>query len=87
MHTGENLNKCIQCDYASSRAGDLRTHMKNMHKITQPFHTQLWLHLKTHIKNELTIFLKYHLAHLNLCVWIPMTIWPCIKVFNMDRTG
>ena len=27
-HTGEKSNKCIQCDYASSLAGNLRTHMK-----------------------------------------------------------
>ena len=27
-YTGEKSNKCKQCDYASSQAGDLRTHLK-----------------------------------------------------------
>ena len=27
-HSGEKPNKCNQCDYASYRAGDLRTHLK-----------------------------------------------------------
>ena len=27
MHSGEKSNKCNQCDFASSRAGNLRTHM------------------------------------------------------------
>ena len=27
MHSRENSNKCNQCDFASSRAGNLRTHM------------------------------------------------------------
>ena len=27
-HSGEKSNKCIQCDYVSSRAGDLRKHLK-----------------------------------------------------------
>ena len=27
-HSGEKSNKCNQCDYASSRAGDLRRHLK-----------------------------------------------------------
>ena len=27
-HTGEKLNKCSQCDYASSQAGHLRRHLK-----------------------------------------------------------
>ena len=28
MHSGEKLNKCNQCDYASSQAGHLRRHLK-----------------------------------------------------------
>ena len=28
MHSGEKSNKCNQCDYASSEAGDLRKHLK-----------------------------------------------------------
>ena len=28
MHNGEKSNKCNQCDYASSRASDSRTHLK-----------------------------------------------------------
>ena len=28
MHSGEKSNKCNQCDFASSRAGDLRRHLK-----------------------------------------------------------
>ena len=28
MHRGEKSNKCNQCDYASSNAGNLRTHLK-----------------------------------------------------------
>ena len=27
MHSGEKSNKCNQCEFASSRAGNLRTHM------------------------------------------------------------
>ena len=27
-HTGEKSSKCIQCDYASSQAGNLKTHLK-----------------------------------------------------------
>ena len=27
-HSEERLNKCNQCDYASSRAGNLKTHLK-----------------------------------------------------------
>ena len=42
------------------------TYEINTHEITQPFHTQLWINLKTHIKNELAIFLKYHLS---VCVF------------------
>ena len=66
IHSGEKLNKCNQCDYASSWAGDLRTYEINTHEITQPFHTQLWINLTTHIRNELAIFLKYHLS---VCVF------------------
>merc|ERR1712243_308799 len=28
LHSGEKSNKCNQCDYASSFASDLRTHLK-----------------------------------------------------------
>ena len=28
IHSGEKSKKCSQCDYASSRAGHLRTHLK-----------------------------------------------------------
>ena len=27
-HKGENSNKCSQCDYASSRPGNLKAHLK-----------------------------------------------------------
>ena len=34
-NTCEKSNKCNQCDYASSRAGDLRTHFKT-HGLQKP---------------------------------------------------
>ena len=33
MHTGEKSNKCNQCDYASSQAGHLRTHMRKVKQV------------------------------------------------------
>ena len=29
VHSGDNLRECKQCDFASSQAGDLRTHLKH----------------------------------------------------------
>ena len=58
MHSGEKSNKCNQCDYASSHAGNLGTHLKthNGEKSNKCKHcdfassyvSSLRTHLKTH---------------------------------------
>ena len=57
-HTGEKLNKCNQCDFASSRASNLRTHMKthsgeNSNKCNQCGYASSHAgHLRTHLKTH-----------------------------------
>ena len=58
MHSGEKTNKCNQCDYASSEAGNLRKHLKthsgeksnkcNQCDFASSQATPLKTHLKTH---------------------------------------
>ena len=47
MHIGEKSNKCNQCDYASSQAGNLRAHLKThsgeKSDVTLPALPQVWL--------------------------------------------
>ena len=57
-HSGEKLNKCNQCDFASSEAGSLRRHLKThsgekLNKCNQCDYASSWAgalgtHLKTH---------------------------------------
>ena len=57
-HIGEKLNKCNQCDFASSQAGNLRRHLKrhsgkksnkcNQCDYASPYASALRTHLKTH---------------------------------------
>merc|ERR1711953_1481138 len=57
-HSGEKPNKCNQCDYASSQAGNLRAHLKT-HSGDKPnkcsqcdfassYASALRIHMKTH---------------------------------------
>ena len=58
MHSGEKSNKCNQCDYASSHAGHLKTHLKthsgekpnkcNQCDFASSMASNLRKHLKTH---------------------------------------
>ena len=58
MHSGEKSNKCNQCDYTSSHAGNLRAHLKthsgekpnkcNQCDFTSSYVSALKGHLKTH---------------------------------------
>ena len=57
-HSGEKSNKCNQCDYASSRAGHLRTHLKThsgekSNKCNQCDYASTRAgHLRTHLKTH-----------------------------------
>ena len=57
-HIAIKSNKCSQCDYASSQAGDLRTHMKThtgekSNKCSQrDYASSLAFNLKTHMKTH-----------------------------------
>ena len=63
-HIGEKSNKCNQCEYASSHADSLRTHLKThsgekLWKCSQcdfasSYSHHLRLHLKSHIDGEKT---------------------------------
>ena len=64
IHCGYKSNKCNQCDFASSQAGNLRTHLK-MHSGEKPNKCNQWdyasskadnlkKHLKTHSGGALT---------------------------------
>ena len=46
-HSGEMSNKCNQCDYASSRIGNLRTHLK-MHSEEKSNKCDQCAHICTH---------------------------------------
>ena len=46
--SGEKLNKCNQCDYASSQAGHLRSHLKTHSDYASSRIGNLKTHLKTH---------------------------------------
>ena len=64
MHRVEKPNKCNQCDYASSQAGDLRKHLKthngeksnkcNQCDYVTSLAGDLRIHLKTHSGNSQT---------------------------------
>ena len=56
--TGEKLKKCDQCDYASTRAGDLRRHLKT-HNGEKPNKCNLCDHASSHPGN-LRTHLKIH---------------------------
>ena len=47
-HSGENSNKCNQCDFASSQAGNLKKHMKTHSGESQTNATNVTLHLLGH---------------------------------------
>jgi len=57
-HSGEKSNKCNQCDYASSEAGDLRRHLKThsgekLNKCNQcDYASSREGNLKTHLKTH-----------------------------------
>ena len=56
---GDKSNKCNQCDYATSRSGDLRKHLKTHRREKQnkcnlcDFASSRAEHLRTHMKNTL----------------------------------
>ena len=62
IHSGEKSNKCYQCNYASSCAGNLRRHLKthsgeksnkcNQCDFTSSEAGKLRKHLKTHIEEK-----------------------------------
>jgi len=57
LHSGEKSNKCNQCDYASSFASDLRTHLKRhsgekSNKCSQCDYASIYAStLRTHLKH------------------------------------
>ena len=57
-HSGQRSNKCNQCDYESSRADVLRTHLKNhsgekLNKCNQCDYVSSWaINLRTHLKTH-----------------------------------
>ncbi len=59
MHIGKKSNKCSQCDYASSLAGNMKTHLKRHSSGEKPFKcsqcdyaSSQTGHLKRHFKTH-----------------------------------
>ena len=59
VHANAKLNKCNQCDYASSQAGHLRLHLKThseekLNKCDQcSFTSSQPIHLRSHLKTHI----------------------------------
>ena len=41
-HSGEKVNKCNQCNFASSQAGNLRTHLMKTHGGEKSNKSDIW---------------------------------------------
>ena len=80
-HTDEKSNKCNQCDYATSRAGDLRRHLKT-HSGEKPNKCNQCDFASSHA-SDLRRHLKTHIVALILPVWTHVGIFSIIHIVHI----